>query len=128
MIDLLLYQHKNDNPILIRLDIFSLGQTFGHVKANTMSNSNVVIVDLGDIGEILRGNFKDVLRSELFNSIVSSKSDWNNFFDDFARVQYPGKEIYFIATSNVDKKDIDRSLTRAGRFDICYDFDTTNSV
>lgn len=119
MIDLLLQQHNNDNPILVRLNLFALGQTFGHVKANTMSNSNVVIFDLGDIGEVLRDDFKDVPKSELFNSIVSTKSDWNNFFDDFERVQYPGKKIYIIATSNVHVNDIkDPSLTRDGRIDI----------
>jgi hypothetical protein len=122
MIDLILHQHKNDNPTLIRVDMFSLGQTFQHLKANTMSNSKVVILDLGDLGEVLRNDFKDVPKSEIFNSIVSSKSDWNNFFDDFERVQYPDKIIYIIATSNVNVKDIDPSLTRTGRFDICYDF------
>ena len=73
----------------------------------------------------MKDDFKNLTKSELFNRIVNTKSDWNNFFDDFDREQYVGKEMYIIATSNVDVKEMDSSYTRSGRFDICREFSTT---
>ena len=120
--DLILLEQRDHNPIYVRLNLFALGQTFEHFKNNTISNSTVIVIDLGDIGEILKDNFNNLTKSELFNRIVNNKLDWNNFFDDFERVQYPDKKIYIIATSNVDVKEIDPSYTRSGRLDICKEF------
>lgn len=122
--DLILLEQREHNPIYVRLNLFALGQTFQIFK-DAISNSTVIVIDLGDIGEILKDDFKNLTKSELFNRIVNTKSDWNNFFDDFDREQYVGKEMYVIATSNVDVKDMDSSYTRPGRFDICREFSTT---
>lgn len=120
--DLILAENKDLNPIYIKLNLFALGQTFEHIKEETFSITSVIVIDLGDIGEILRDNFKGLQPSEIFNRIVYDKDSWNCFFDIFESEIYLDKQIYIIVTSNVDIKDIDPSYTRKGRFDICQNF------
>ena len=120
--DLILSKHKDLNPIYIKLNLFALGQKFEDIKKETFSITSVIVIDLGDIGEILRDNFKELKPNEIFNRIVYDKDSWNGFFDIFESEIYLDKQIYIIATSNVDVKDIDPSYTRKGRFDICQNF------